>query len=140
MGVLHIKIADLRFRAGWETAAPHTVEAVRRLLPLDDRLIHSRWSGEATWIPLGDDHVDLGYENHTAHPAPGQLLFYPGGISEVELLLPYGSCSFSSKVGQLAGNQFAMIIPDEGWADRLREVGRRCLWEGAQPISIVELD
>jgi hypothetical protein len=39
-------------------------------------------------------------------------------------------------VGQLAGNHFATLIPDEGWQDRLREVGRRCLWEGAQEIEI----
>jgi hypothetical protein len=30
-------------------------------------------------------------------------------------------------------------VPDEGWADRLREVGRRCLWDGAQTIEIREV-
>ena len=28
-----------------------------------------------------------------------------------------------SKVGQLAANHFATILPDDGWEDRLREVG-----------------
>ena len=69
---------------------------------------------------------------------PGQLALYPGGISECEIFFPYGACTTSSKVGQLAANHFATIVPDEGWADRLREVGRRCLWEGAQEIEIVE--
>ena len=41
-------------------------------------------------------------------------------------------------MGQLAANHFASIIPDEGWQDRLREMGRRTLWEGAQPIRIRE--
>jgi hypothetical protein len=43
-------------------------------------------------------------------------------------------------VGQLAANHFASVIADEGWDDRLREMGRRCLWEGAQAISIREVE
>ena len=35
----------------------------------------------------------------------------------------------------LAGNHFATLI--EG-LESLRELGRRVLWEGAQPISFVE--
>jgi hypothetical protein len=141
MGELRIRVGDLNFSARWEAAAaPRTVDTMRSLLPLDKRLIHCRWSGESTWIPFGDRRLDLASENHTSHPAPGQLLIYPGGISECEVLFPYGACSFSSKVGQLAGNHFATLLPDDGWADRLREVGRRCLWEGAQAISIVEMD
>jgi hypothetical protein len=43
-------------------------------------------------------------------------------------------------VGQLAANHFATLLPDEGWQDRLREMGRRTLWDGAQSIRIIELD
>ena len=104
------------------------------------KLIHCRWTGESTWIPFGDFRPGLDYENHTSHPAPGQLAIYPGGISECEIFFPYGGCTTSSKVGQLAANHFAPIVPDDGWVDRLREVGRRCLWEGAQPIAIAEVE
>ena len=68
------------------------------------------------------------------------LAMYPGGISECEIFFPYGACTTSSKVGQLAANHFASIIPDDGWQDRLREMGRRTLWDGAQAIRIFELD
>ncbi len=51
-----------------------------------------------------------------------------------------GACTTSSKVGQLAANHFATVIADEGWQDRLREVGRRVLWDGAQAVRIFELD
>lgn len=87
------------------------------------------------WIPLGDRNVELASENATSHPAPGQLLFYPGGLSETEILVPYGSCLFASKVGQLAGNHFATI--DER-LDDLAELGRATLWQGAQDIAFEE--
>ena len=138
MSDLLIRVGDLNFSARWEPAAPKTIEAIRKLLPLDAKLIHCRWTGESTWIPFGDFRPGLDYENHTSHPAPGQLAIYPGGISECEIFFPYGGCTTASKVGQLAANHFASVEPEEGWADRLREMGRRCLWEGAQDISIRE--
>src|SRR5439155_904765 len=82
---------------------------VRKMLPLRTKVIHCRWSGESTWIPMGALRLGLDFENHTSHPAPGMLLLYPGGISETEMLFPYGSTLFASKVGQLAGNHFAPI-------------------------------
>ncbi len=136
MGDLLIRVGDLHFTARWEADAPHTVEAVRRWLPLRSHLIHCRWSGESTWIPFGDRRPEVGFENHTSHPAPGQLLIYPGDLSECEILFPYGACSFSSRVGQLAGNHFATLV--EGM-DQLPEMGRRVLWDGAQPIEIEEV-
>ena len=106
------------------------------MLPLHARLIQARWSGEAAWIPLGELDLGLEYENHTSHPAPGHLLLYPGGISETEILFPYGPTLFASKMGQLAGNHFATIY--EG-AEHLGELGRKILWEGAQEITFSEL-
>jgi hypothetical protein len=106
------------------------------MLPLKTRIIHARWSGEACWIPFGDLNLDIGYENHTSYPAPGQMLLYPGGISETEILFPYGATLFASKVGQLAGNHFATV--NEG-KDRLRELGELVLWKGAQEITFTEL-
>ncbi len=141
MGTLQITVGDLHCSARWESeAAPRTVEAIRRMLPIQSKLIHCRWSGESTWIPLGDFRPGLDYENHTSHPAPGQLAMYPGGISECEIFFPYGACTTSSKVGQLAANHFATVVPEAGWEDVLREIGRRCLWDGAQAIRIVEED
>jgi len=140
---LAIVVGDLHFSARWEAAAPRTVAAVRALLPLRDRLIHVRWSGEATWIPLGNLRLGTGFEHHTSHPAPGEILIYPGDASECEILIPYGATDFSSRVGQLAGNHVATTVPSPGedWGglrERLRELGRRCLWEGAQEILIEE--
>ena len=135
---LTIRVGDSTFTARWETGAPLTRAALEPWLPIRSRLIHCKWSGESTWIPFGDRRPDVGFENHTSHPAPGELLIYTGEVSECEILFPYGACSFSSRVGQLAGNHFATLLPDDGWLERLREVGRRVLWEGAQEIEIGE--
>ena len=118
-----------------ENAAPATAAAFRRLLPLRSRIIQARWSGQAAWIPFGELDVGVGPENATCYPSPGELLLYPGGVSETELLFPYGHTSFASKAGPLAGNHFATIV--EG-SERLQELGELVLWKGAQEISFVE--
>ena len=129
-------MGNLAFDARLEDkAAPKTVAAVRKMLPLRTKVIHCRWSGESTWIPMGDLRLGLDFENHTSHPAPGMLLLYPGGISETEMLFPYGSTMFASKVGQLAGNHFATLVNGQ---EHLLELGRRTLWEGAQDIIMEE--
>ena len=134
MDELLIMAGPYTFPARFETAAaPKTVAVFRRLLPYENKLIHVRWSGEAVWIPLGEHNFGLDYENHTSYPAPGQMIVYPGGISETEILLAYGGCHFASKMGQLAGNHFLTITSD---LDKLAALGRAVLWEGAKPIRI----
>jgi hypothetical protein len=135
-GRLSISIAGLSLSADLEIVkAPRTCAAFRRLLPLRGHLMQARWSGEAAWIPLGDQRLDLDFENQTSYPAPGEILLYPGGISEMEILFPYGATRFASKVGQLAGNHVATIIDSR---DAIAELGRLVLWNGAQEIVIEE--
>ena len=126
-----ITAAGLRFVAETHPDAPLTVATFSKLLPYRQKLIHVRWSGEGCWVPLGDFQLGVGFENHTSHPSVGDILFYPGGYSETEIILAYGACSFSSRMGQLAGNHFLSIV--EG-REQLRELGRRVLWEGAQDV------
>jgi hypothetical protein len=114
-----------------EAAAPKTCARFLELLPYHERIIHVRWSGEACWIPLGDLDLGLGFENHTSYPAPGQIILYPGGISETEILLAYGGVQFASKMGQLAGNHFLTVV--EG-TENLLPLGKKVLWDGAQKI------
>lgn len=130
---IHIHVAGYHLTACLETAAaPQTCAIFLAMLPLRAKLIHGRWSGEACWVPFGDRDLDLSYENHTSHPAPGQLLLYPGGMSETEILFPYGASVFASKVGQLAGNHFATVRDGR---EHLAALGKRVLWEGAQDIT-----
>jgi hypothetical protein len=137
-------MSDIRITAGAfaflarleRDLAPRTCHYFESLLPYRTQFIHVRWSGEACWVPLGDETVPFGFENATSHPAPGQMLFYPGGYSETELLLAYGGVRFASKLGQLAGNHFLTIT--DGLA-QLPALGKRALWHGAQDVLIERL-
>ena len=129
---LDITAGPYRFAARLETAAaPQTCARFLELLPFENKVIHSRWSGEAVWIPLGDFDTGLGFENHTCHPSRGDILLYPGGHSETEILFAYGSSSFASKMGRLAGNHFLTVIDGR---ENLEAFGKLVLWEGAQDI------
>jgi len=132
MTILRIKAGPYEFEARMEeVAAPKTCAKFVSLLPYRQQIIHVRWSGEACWIPLGALNLGLPYENHTSYPAPGDVILYPGGISEMEILLAYGGVSFASKVGQLAGNHFLTVTKGR---ENLASLGNLTLWKGAQDI------
>src|SRR5690348_9442402 len=133
METLRITVGgSLAFTARLERElAPLTCAAFVAALPFESKLVQARWSGEAAWIPLGARQFGVPFENHTSHPAPGEILLYPGGYSETEILFPYGGCTFSSIVGQLAGNHFLTVFEGN---ENLRPLGEMTLWQGAQDI------
>ena len=135
MSDLIITIGGDEFRARFELEkSPDTCKAFKSALPFVSKIIHARWSGEAVWIPLGDLQFGVGFEDATSYPAPGQIILFPGGISEAEILIAYGPTCFASKAGQLAGNHFLTI---EDNLDMLAELGRRSLWSGAKDIEFI---
>lgn len=111
--------------------APKTCAAFVQRLPFISKIIHVRWSGEGVWMPLGDMDFGVGYENNTCYPAAGQVILYPGGVSETEILLAYGYVNFASKAGQLSGNHFLTLTSG---LDNLYTLGRKVLIEGQQDI------
>ena len=132
MSLLKITAGPFTFDARLETgAAPKTCAAFSKHLPFKSQVVHVRWSGEGVWIPLGDLDLGVSYENHTSYPAPGQIILYPGGISETEILLAYGAVRFASKIGQLAGNHFITLTSG---LENLLPLGKLALWKGAQDI------
>ena len=129
-----ISLGSHRLGARFETAAaPETCAAFRRLLPFTSQVIHVRWSGEAVWAPLADLSIGVVPENATTYPHPGEVLWYPGGVSETELLIAYGRTHFASKAGSLAGNHFLTITDG---LDQLPQIGTHVLWHGAMPLTI----
>ena len=132
MSHLIVRAGEFTFNARFEEAlAPKTCAVFKKAMPFESQVIHVRWSGEGVWMPLGDLDFGISYENHTSYPAPGQIILYPGGISETEILLAYGGVHFACKMGQLAGNHFITLTSG---LENLRELGRLALWNGAQDI------
>jgi hypothetical protein len=136
MSTIVLRIGTERFSADLRAdKAPKTVESLLRVLPYKSKVIHARFSGEAMWIPLPSNFpVYIKFENQTSYPSRGELLYYPGFVSDKEILIPYGSAVFSSKVGLLPGNHFATITSES--LPRLEKVGNTVLWEGAKTITI----
>lgn len=125
---------EFRFYGRLEEArAPKTCKLFRGMMPYRQKIIHVRWSGEGCWIPLGDFQPGIPSENATGCPAPGQFIFYPGGDSETEILLAYGSVRFASIFGRLEGNHFLTITDG---LEALPKLGQKTLWGGAQDILI----
>lgn len=127
-----IDIDGHEFEAVLETSnSPQTCEIFQKNMPFTGEVVHVRWSGEGMWIPLGDADFSVDYEDATSYPLPGQILLYPKGKSETEILIAYGCVQFASKAGTLAGNHFATITSD---LDKLRDIGVSTLWEGRKSI------
>jgi hypothetical protein len=134
MDDVQIDAGPFKFGARWEIElAPLTCKAFRARLPFLSSVIHVRWSGEAAWIPLGQFELSVPQESALHTPPPGATLFYPHGISETEILIPYGVTRFASVAGPLAGNHFLTITRG---LEQLTAFGQHLLWEGALPIAI----
>ncbi|MCB2173143.1 DUF3830 family protein [archaeon] len=132
--MLKITIGEHVFKAKLHTEkAPETCRLLMEKMPITGKAIQAHWSGEAAWLQMDPYGVEAPQENATSYPGPGQLLYYPGGVSEKEILIPYGSAIFASKFGLLPGNHFATIV--EG-VEFLEKMGEMVLWKGAQDIKL----
>ena len=114
-----------------ENDAPSTCLEFLKILPFRQKLIQARWSGESAWIPLGDLSLNVEHENQMSEPLAGEILFYSKGVSETEILFPYGKTKFSSKFGELKGNFFLKIVQGN---ENLAKLGELILWSGAQNV------
>lgn len=127
MARIRITAAGMTFMAETHPDAPKTVAAFMKLLPYKQKVIHVRWSGERRVDSVGRLENGRGFREPHQPPVRRRHALLPGGYSETEFILAYGSCCFASKMGQLAANHFLTIV--EG-REQLREgqegaVGRR---------------
>ena len=117
MSQLIVRAGEFTFQARFEAAdAPRTIAAFRRLLPLQSRIIHVRWSGEGGWIPFGDLDLGLGVGGLTVLAAwgLGELFATRAAFLQVGAML--GTI--------MAGNVLFVIIPAHAELVRARLAGR----------------
>lgn len=130
---LQLEIAGVTGRVALlEDKAPQTVRALLTVLPIADRGVQVRWSGDA-WRAEND--YDLGVtevENEGYTLGSGDLIYYPRGK---KIGLAYGTAQWRhsdpsiklhvSVIGKVTTN-----------LDGLVKASRRALKDGAQPIRL----
>jgi hypothetical protein len=132
MSLLIVRAGDFTFQTRFEEQlAPKTCAAFRKAMQFESQAIHVRWSGEGVWMPLGDLDFGVSYKKHTSYSAPGQIILYPGDISETEILLAFGGVHFASKMGQVAGDHFITLTSN---SENLPAHGKIVMWKGAQEV------
>ena len=126
----------MRFVArGEEELAPKTVAAFKASLPLDDRIIHCRWSGSPTGSRGATATSGSARRTRPRTRTRASSRSIRAGERDraalsVRLLLVRVEGRPS------VGDHFATLV--EG-GEQLPELGRLTLWEGAQQITFREL-
>ena len=92
MTTLSITAGPYTFRARLEEErAPKTCETFSKLLPFEQKVIHVRWSGESTWIPLGDSTSALASRTTPAIPRPARSSSTPAATARRRSCCPTGA-------------------------------------------------
>ena len=115
-----------------EAEAPRTVRALWSVLPIADRAVQVKWSGDA-WRTEGDYEIGIhGVENEGHVLAAGDLIYYP---RMKKIGLAYGRAEWRhpdlsialhvSVIGRVTAN-----------LEDLVKAGQRVWMEGAQPLRL----
>lgn len=126
---------DFRFIAQLDESNPETCRWFLSKLPWDTQMIHVSWSGEASYVRLGDLAHSVPFEHAMRVPSRGDVLVYPGNIPNLqisgELFLCWGQSTFACENGNLTGNRLMYIVEGN---DRLQEFGETVHLKGAQCV------
>lgn len=125
----------------FEDQAPRTVEALWDTLPIKDRTIQARWSGDA-WrtegnYPLLPESAPV--ENKAGRLSAGDIIYYPGYRSGLlKIAIAYGNAQW------LAPFMVPIDVAYIGKIDRgLEEFVERCeriIFEGPLDVEITRIE
>lgn len=135
MRQIEIEFEGEVFRASLlEDRAPKTCQLIWDLLPLADRTVQVKWSGDAwrTWgdyalpVPTGTE-----LENPGHHLKAGDLVYYPGSK---KLCVAYGDAEWLAPHGRpLDVTVYGRI--EEGSIARLVDLSMKAWLEGAKEVT-----
>ena len=121
--------------------APRTVEAIRRMLPLEVTVYHSRWSGREVNFPV-HSLVPVPRERQTCTVNTGDVVYWKewelGEEAQEALAVYYGAEVTRDHRGYLPVNVFAKV-PEEAWP-RIEEVGVRIWQHGVETLTVVGIE
>ena len=115
----------------YDSEAPETCTAIRRILPLEIKLFHAKTSGEELWTPEGPE-LRIIQENATVNIEPGEIGIAPvharNKISKC-LVIAYGQAKLFD-----CANIFGQVMSED--EDKLRDLGNKIWLEGTQSVKL----
>ena len=107
MSDLLIAAGPFRFKGRLESGkAPLTCAAFLDMLPFKEHLLHVRWSGESTWVPLGNLPSPFRPRTPRRIRSLVKYFFILAESAKLKCSFRTDSTQFGSKAGLLAGNHF----------------------------------
>ena len=139
---IRIRLGDITAEAAlFEDKAPKTVEALWKRLPIKDRTIQARWSGDA-WRTEGNYELlsrEAPVENQAERLAAGDVIYYPGYKSGLlKIAMAYGNAQWLAPV--LAPLPVSLIGKIDANTEAFVARCQRIIFEGTLDVEISAIE
>jgi len=125
----------------FEDKAPRTVAALWSRLPINDRTIQTRWSGDAWRTENNYDLLpaDAPVENVAGRLAAGDIIYYPGhNANLIKVGIAYGKAQWLAPF--MVPIDVALIGKIDTNLDAFVERCQRLIFEGPMEVSIARIE
>jgi hypothetical protein len=123
-----------------EQEAPNTVDALWEALPIDDRAIQARWSGNA-WRTEANHELlprDAELENVTERLGAGDVIYYPNyEIGLIKIAVAYGDSQWLGPF--MLPRRVARIGRVVDGLDEVVAASKRLIFDGAKKVRFSRL-
>jgi hypothetical protein len=140
---IRIKVGDVVAEAElFENDAPKTVASLWEKLPITDRTINARWSGDA-WRTEGNHELlsrDAEVENKAGRLAAGDIIYYPGYKSGLlKIAMAYGPARWLGVYGEQVMDVSSIGKIDTN-LDGFVDLCQRIIFDGPLTVEISRIE